>query len=107
MCVSAKSVSSARFLATPWTIVHQAPLSMGILQARILEWIPMSSSRGSSQPRDQIQVSLIAGRLYHVSHRGSLLYLLAGDNLQFGVKQNKSKHKPISESWHSSIKLVA
>ena len=30
----------------------QAPLSMGILQARILEWVAMPSSRGSSQPRD-------------------------------------------------------
>ena len=33
----------------------------GILQARILEWIAMSFSRGSSQPRDRIQVSRIAG----------------------------------------------
>ena len=30
---------------------RQAPLSMGILQARILEWVAMPSSRGSSQPR--------------------------------------------------------
>ena len=28
----------------------------GILQARILEWVAISSSRGSSQPRDQTQV---------------------------------------------------
>ena len=33
--------------------------SMGILQVRILEWVAMSSSRGSSQPRDRTQVSLI------------------------------------------------
>ena len=33
---------------TPWSIACQAPLSMGILQARILEWVAMSSSRGSS-----------------------------------------------------------
>ena len=33
----------------------------GILQARILEWVAVPSSRGSSQPRDQIQVSCIAG----------------------------------------------
>ena len=39
----------------------QAPLSMGILQARILEWVVMPSSRASSQPRDQTQVSRIAG----------------------------------------------
>ena len=47
---------------TPWSIACQAPLSMGILQARILEWVAMSSSRGSSWPRDQTQVSRIAGR---------------------------------------------
>ena len=33
----------------------------GILQARILEWIFIPFSRGSSQPRDQTQVSLFAG----------------------------------------------
>ena len=32
----------------------------GILQARILEWVAMPSSRGSSQPRDQIHVSCIS-----------------------------------------------
>ena len=36
---------------TPWTVAHKAPLSMGILQARTLEWVAMTSSRGSSQPR--------------------------------------------------------
>ena len=38
--------------ATPWTVVHQVPMSMGILQTRILEWVAMPSSRESSQPRD-------------------------------------------------------
>ena len=36
---------------TPWTVARQAPLSVGIIQARILEWVAMPSSRGSSQPR--------------------------------------------------------
>ena len=36
--------------ATLWTVARQAPLSMGILQARILEWVAVSSSRGSSIP---------------------------------------------------------
>ena len=35
-----------------------------ILQARILEWVAIPSSRVSSQPRDQTQVSHIAGRLF-------------------------------------------
>ena len=51
---------------TPWTIAHQAPLSMGLLQARILEWVAMPSSRGSSQPRDQTQASCIAGGFFTI-----------------------------------------
>ena len=44
----------------PWTVARQAPLSMGILQARILEWVAMPSSRGSFLLRDRTQVSHIA-----------------------------------------------
>ena len=36
----------------------------GILQARILEWVAIPFSRGSSQPRDQTQVSRIAGGFF-------------------------------------------
>ena len=36
----------------------------GILQARILEWLAFPFSRGSSQPRDQTQVSQIAGGFF-------------------------------------------
>ena len=36
----------------------------GILQARLLEWVAFPFSRGSSQPRDQTQVSCIAGRFF-------------------------------------------
>ena len=38
----------------------------GILQARILQWVAIPSSRGSSQPRDQTQVSCIAGRFFTI-----------------------------------------
>ena len=51
MCC-AWSLSGFRLFVTPWTVACQATLSMGILQARILEWIGMLSSRGSSQLRD-------------------------------------------------------
>ena len=45
---------------------------MGILQARILEWVAMPSFRESSQPRDWIQVSHICRQiLYCLSHEGS------------------------------------
>ena len=46
---------------------------MGILQERILEWVAMPSSRGSSQPRDWTQVSPHCRQIfYHLSHQGSL-----------------------------------
>ena len=48
-----KLPSCNQLFGTPWT-VH------GILQARILKWITVPFSRGSSQPRGQTQVSLIA-----------------------------------------------
>ena len=38
----------------------------GILQARILEWLAFPFSRASSQPRDQTQVSHIAGRCFTI-----------------------------------------
>ena len=38
----------------------------GILQARILEWVAISFSRRSSWPRNQTQVSHIAGRCFNL-----------------------------------------
>ena len=38
----------------------------GIFQARVLEWVAISFSRRSSQPRDQTQVSFIAGRRFTI-----------------------------------------
>ena len=38
----------------------------GIVQTRILEWVAIPFSRGSSRPRDQIQVSCIAGRFFTI-----------------------------------------
>ena len=85
--------------ATLWTVARQGPLSMvilqarilesevaqscltlcdpvdcsppgssihEILQARILEWVAISFSRGSSQPRDRTQVFRIAGRRFNL-----------------------------------------
>jgi len=62
----ALSLSRVQFFVTPWTVALQAPLSMGILQARILEWFAMTSSRGSSQPRDRAQVSRIVDGFFNI-----------------------------------------
>ena len=36
--------SRVQLFVTPWTVAHQAPLSMGILQAGMLEWVSRPSS---------------------------------------------------------------
>ena len=57
-------LSHIQLFVTSWTIACQAPLSMGILQARILEWVAMPSSRGSPHPRDQTQPSHFTGGFF-------------------------------------------
>ena len=61
LCLVAQSCTT---FVSSWTVACKAPLSMGILQARILEWDVMPSSRGSSQPRYWTQVSRIAGSFF-------------------------------------------
>ena len=46
----------------------------GILQARILEWVAIPFSRGSSQPKDWTQVSCFASRLFTI---WATLYLMS------------------------------
>ena len=54
--------SRAQLFVTPWTIYSPPGSSVhGILQARILEWVAISYSRGSSWPKDRTWVSCIAG----------------------------------------------
>ena len=54
-----QSVSHVQPFVTPWTVTHQAPLPVGISQARILKWVAIFFSRGSSQSRDQTRVSCV------------------------------------------------
>ena len=58
-CLKVKVAQSCPTLCDPMDyLVH------GILQARILEWVAFPLSRGSSQPRNQTQVSHIAGGFF-------------------------------------------
>ena len=52
-CVHAKSLQSCPELCNPMNYSPPGSSVYGILQARILEWVAMPSSRGSSPPRDQ------------------------------------------------------
>ena len=48
--VYASSFGHVQLFEAPWTIACQAPLSRRIVQARILEWVAMPSSRGLTNP---------------------------------------------------------
>ena len=61
-----KSLSCVRLFVTPWTVSLPGSSVHGILQARLLEWVAISFSRGSSRPRDRTQVSCVAGRHFNL-----------------------------------------
>ena len=74
MCVHMLSCfNHVQLFMTLWTVAHQAPLSMGF--SRQEYWSGLPSSRGSSRPKDHIQVSFVSciGRqiLYHWCYLGS------------------------------------
>ena len=68
-CVCAKLLQSCSTLCDPRDYSLSGSTVHGILQARIMEWVAVPSSRGSSQPRDRTWVSYMSciGRqvLYH------------------------------------------
>ena len=60
--VCAQLLQSCSTLCDPMDCSLPGSFVHGIFLARIMEWIAMPSSRGSSQPRDQIHISYIVGR---------------------------------------------
>ena len=74
-----------------WTVAHQAPLSGGTLQARILEWVAIPSSRGSSQPRDWTQVSCISDRFFTIWATQSFQMIILASDLFQRIKGYREK----------------
>ena len=71
LCVSCSVMSDScdpRNCSPPVSSVH------GILQARILEWVSISFSRGSSPPRNRTPVSCIVGGSLPLSQQGDQGY---------------------------------
>ena len=83
MCVCLPT-QSCPILCDPMDCSPPGSSVHGIFQARILEWVAISSSRGSSRPRDQTHVSCVSciGRwvLYHWATWGSLNWYVCPPN---------------------------
>ena len=75
VCVCAQSLQSCPTFCDPMNCSLPGTSVYGILQARILEWVAISFSRGSFQPRDRTLISYISciGRqlLDPLKHLGS------------------------------------
>ena len=78
-CICVLVAQSCPTLCEPMDCSLPGSSVHGILQARVLEWVAISFSRGSSQPRDRtfvFCVSYIGKRiLYHGHYLGSQTYI--------------------------------
>ena len=84
-CPCAQSLQSYLTFYDPMDCSPPGFSAHGILQARILEWVAMPSSRQSSQPRDQTHISCIAG--------GFFTYWTTWEALTATSKMSKTKHR--------------
>jgi len=66
LATTLSSLKCVRLLATPWSVARQAPLSVGFSRQQYWSGVAVSSSRGSSHPRDQTWVSCLAGLFFTV-----------------------------------------
>ena len=88
------------YFATPWTVTCQAPLSMGFSQARILEWVAIPFSRGSSWPRDQTHISCLAGKFFTTEPCGKPFFFFFFALVYY---INEASHI----NWHCLIVIIS
>ena len=105
MCMCACLLTHVQLFATPWTIACPTPVPTGILQATILEWVAMPSSRGSSQPRNCTQVSHIAGGFFTVWATREALFEMNDCNQKLDVRHSPS-HMGSNKQWKQALVVV-
>ena len=88
-CLVAKSCLT---LLQPYR-VHQAPLSMAFSRQEYVEWVAISSPRGSSWPKDQICISCLAGGYFNTETPGKLVYMLLLFKLGKSAHSGQMNHK--------------
>ena len=83
--------------ATPWTVAYKAPVC-GIFQARVLEWVAISLSRGSSQPRDRTWVTHIAGRRFTVWATREAHIMISQQKIELSLRSVQFSCSVVSDS---------
>ena len=96
--------SGVRLFAALWTVAHQVPLSMEILQARVSEWVAMLSSRASfwtASPTLEMDFLLLS----HGKAPGKVLRCIHG-HLNIAYPSSISHRKKIWIFLQNSKKLL-
>ena len=75
-----QSLSCVQLFGDPMDCSPPGSSTDGISQAKVLEWVAISSSRGSSRPRDRICVSCISRQILITEPPGKPLEFLASKN---------------------------
>ena len=110
VCVLA--AQSCSTLCDPMDYYSPGPSVHKILQATILEWVTISFSRGSSQPRNGTQISCIAGRFFFFFFAGRFFTIWAtreAHNWLWRKKANShvvsylQRRVGVSRSWEWSL----
>ena len=70
------------FFVTPWTTAHQTPLSMGFSRQKILEWVAISSSRGTPEetPGSRLEITCVRSPTQFISDRVTEPWFPAGNS---------------------------
>ena len=81
---------------TPWTVAQPGSPILGILQARILEWVAIPFSRVSSWPRDRTQASCTVDGFFTIwtTHMGSPIDYKVGYKVSLPSRRWKGPHFP-------------
>ena len=108
-CVS--SAQSCPTFCDPIDCSPPGSFVRGIFQTRIVEWVAISFSRGSSRPRDQTQVSCIAGGCFTIwatreAHLGGLVQVLLVQAMNLDVVTNiPEKGTDYSSAWGPDLEI--
>ena len=82
VCIHAQLLRFCLTLCNPMDYSTLGSSIHGILQGRILDWVAISYSKGSSQPRDQTRVSCIVGRFFTTEPPAAAAAAAAANSLQ-------------------------
>ena len=104
VCVCVWAAQSCLILCNPMDCSSPGSSVHEILHARILEWVVIHFSRGSSQPRDRTQVSGVVGRFFTLWETRNAPKIFASSSLNEWV--NQERHVDKEFNFRGTVSLL-